>query len=169
MNAPDIARSVDALPSTGLEIPFVAVVETASGSHYVIAVPPEGRARSMRLSFYGWANFWDGYVGSYALGDARDQPVTVGLPARFHFSRAGGDYYSSTPVTRIELRHVSAMLSLDEVEALAREAMIESVITGFWRRHHEGIYDMYGNAADLAASLEVPVERILNHPAGVIE
>lgn len=96
------STQVDSLPTTGTNVPGAWVLRTRAGTRYVIAVPPEGYPRSVRIAYYGYdRGVWRPYIGSWVDGWP-EKPVHVGTAAHIQFSQHHDDYYRSTPVEGIE-------------------------------------------------------------------
>lgn len=124
-------ESLRALPTTGTSVTGLWVVATESSTRYVIVVPPDGAPRAVRLAYYGYQRGeWRPFRAAYAFPPRNQKCVRVGAEALVQYTPAYRDYYRSTPVVAIDSYPLPALLALEDVEAVAEQAMWDSVARG---------------------------------------
>lgn len=125
------SRSIESMPSVGCDVPGLWVVATETGTRYVIAVPPEGPPRAVRIAFYGHDRCrWRPFHSARALDDSADvAPVRVGARAVVRFTPHRDDWYRSTAVTAITTYAVPALCTLEEIVHESAGAMREQVVS----------------------------------------
>lgn len=138
--------SVEALPSTGTDVPGLWIVATKSGTRYVIVVPPEGQPRVNRVASYGWSrNEWRRL--HYGVSRHPHQPgeplapASVGAEMYIAMGPSAHDYYRSTEIVSITSYPLPALLSVDEIEEYAHAAMRDSTIDLTAAAYAEGRID----------------------------
>ncbi|WP_370246627.1 hypothetical protein [Nocardioides sp.] len=116
-------RPVGSLPSTGTATTGVWTLTTRSGTRYVIVIPPEGRAKAIRLSWYGWyPGQWQEYRGSHVHREP-DLPVRLGRPARLLI----GPNLITSPVIAITHHAIGSATDLAALEQRAHTAMVDDL------------------------------------------
>lgn len=131
MSAPHLqATDVEALPDVDGQTPGLWCVATQNATRYLILCHPEGANQAIRLSWYGLHSRWKPYSRSQVHTGERyprnTEPVRVGEEMLIRFGWSIHDYYRSGPVVSIARYDMPDALRVDEIEDLARAAMLEA-------------------------------------------